>query len=419
MISEDERDNSSEDEANLNATIRPRRKHTVHALLRESFEENRYNCYRSRNQTMNGQHAFIDAGPLGDQVLNPQQSPNRPPPADARIDDIGNNNGANRNNNDRGVPNRGNPEQRYQEPRPPVITYQDIKDLIPAYAGDQAKLEQYIATADTLYLQLDADHDKRLFLLAIRSKLKDRAFDALRTVQDASSWIALRHALREKIAPISPEHACTQLTNARQTESETINEYAVRIDAMLIQLNRATADPVPEVARSHIRTNNARLAKKSFEYGLINTHIRTIVISANATTLAAASQIAMELEATGRFQQRPSQRPTQPKQGGKNSAAPTCRYCKRVGHTIEECRTKKNLHPDNKSSTEPPPDSCRYCKKPGHTIDRCRAKKASDERKAGPPGDQKKTRKTQAQDAEEESDQTFTLEELNISSPKN
>lgn len=128
----------------------------------------------------------------------------------------------------------------------PAITYSDIKDLIPTYAGDPAKLDQYIATSDTLYLQMSDDHNKRLFLLAIRSKLKDRAFDAVRNTADANSWIRLRKVLREKIAPINPEHAYTQVSRARQADNESVTDYANRVEAMLSTLNRATVDPAPD-----------------------------------------------------------------------------------------------------------------------------------------------------------------------------
>lgn len=311
-----------------------------------------------------------------------------------------------------------------------TISYSDIKDLIPSYAGDPTKLEQYISTADTLYLQLSDDHNRKLFLLAIRSKLKDRAFDAIKSSPDPAGWRQLRQTLREKIAPVSPEHAYTLLGNARQSDSESINDYANRIEAMLTTLNRATADPAPSAAREHIRTNNARLAKKSFEYGLANTHIRTIVISAGTASLAHSTQLAMELEATNRFSQ-----PPKAQQGQSNRNAIICDFCQKRGHTAGVCRKKSAQQsrdtgtpqaaasaPAPTQSSPSPENFCRYCKKRGHLINECRKKQANEARKANSSSASANTRKAAvppSEPPETQLPQTFTLEDLRRELAKN
>jgi len=54
--------------------------------------------------------------------------------------------------------------------------------------------------------------------------------------------------------------------------------------------------------------------------------------------------------------------PAQPSHAPSNS----CRYCKRTGHTIDQCRSRPVQTPNLD------PNHCRYCKKSGHTIDQCK-----------------------------------------------
>lgn len=332
------------------------------------------------------------------------------------------------------------PGQTLEEPahRPPqtewiqTIVYKDIKDLIPSYGGDPAKLEHYISTADTLYLQLSDDRSRKMFLLAIRSKLRDRAYDAIKTSAEPAGWRHLRQALREKIAPISPEHAYSLLGNAKQNNNETIGEYSTRIEAMLTTLNRATADPAPLVAREHIRNNNMRLAKKSFEYGLSNSQIRTIVISGASSSLATATQLAMELEATNRFEK--SARP-QHEQGQHDNRAIICNFCQKRGHKAEVCRKKaaaaaspaQQTTPASNQSRPAPPNTsqktCHYCKKPGHIIAECRKRMAAESKKGNTTNSSANTRKaimpSPDEDPDDQQPQTFTLEDLRRELSKN
>lgn len=310
--------------------------------------------------------------------------------------------------------------RRNETPASTPVTYADIKDLIPSYGGDPAKLDQYISAADTLYIQLADDHNRKLFLLAIRTKLRDKAFEAVRNLTDVWNWRELRRLLREKIAPVTPEHAYAQLSRVRQQENESITDYTCRVEGLLALLNRASADPAPTGAREHVRSTNARLAKKSFELGLANRDIRTIVLSANHATLALAAQAAGELEATGRFSynKRPQGKPGQ-----------VCGFCKKPNHSYDECRNRKAKETQKPAENGPEKKFCKHCRKPGHLISDCYSKKAADEKatqqKAGPSGEQQRRarkargkKKPSQQPADEE--ESFTLEQLKDAlEPKN
>lgn len=181
------------------------------------------------------------------------------------------------------------------------ISYADIKGLIPSFDGNPAELEHYLSTTDTMYNQLSDDRNKKLCVLAIRSKLNGKAFEAMRSAGYPMNWSEIREALRQKISPVSAESAYASLTQAQQSVSETIFEYTSRVNGLLHALNRATVDNAPHEAKEHIQRSNLHLAKKSFEFGLANAHIRTIVIASNKTTLAASSKLAQELVTSTHF----------------------------------------------------------------------------------------------------------------------
>lgn len=296
-----------------------------------------------------------------------------------------------------------------------TITYAEIKDLIPSYSGEASDLEQFISTVDTLYIQMTDDHNRKMLLLAIKSKFKGKAYDAVKNLAEIVSWRTLRRILREKIVPVSPEHAYTQLAKAKQREKESIAEFASRIESMLNTLNRTSADIAPESARDYMRNSNAHLAHKAFVLGLSNRDIRTIAVSRNADSLALSTQEAIELEASGRFAEKANNSPN--KQADRPTK--TCGYCKKAGHTYEDCRKRAaNKSQDTPKTDKPPSDkTCNYCKKTGHTIDQCFKRKPRSDQ---PPTEQPKKKALKAQKkaskpTESEADEqkhVFTLEEL-------
>lgn len=82
-----------------------------------------------------------------------------------------------------------------------TITYADIKDLIPKYKGEPNKLEEVIQTNDAIYAQMTDGVDKKIFHFTVKTRLTERAFDAIKTVADTSTWpLVLLHSTNKSQA---------------------------------------------------------------------------------------------------------------------------------------------------------------------------------------------------------------------------
>lgn len=147
---------------------------------------------------------------------------------------------------------------------------------------------------------------------------------------------------------------------AQQNDNESVMDFANRIESLLVQLNRAATEAAPEEAKEHIRTNHAKLAKRSFEFGLRNPELRTVIISKNCSTITQTIKEAVELASYEPFSRSNTQ--SDSRRGTKY-----CSHCRKNNHNSNECfRTKNTVKtkPENNESDEGS-KFCKYCKKRG------------------------------------------------------
>lgn len=292
-----------------------------------------------------------------------------------------------------------------------AISYSDIKDLIPRYKGEPSKLEEVIQTNDSIYAQLDKDIDKKLFNLTVKTRMTEKAFDAIKTVADTSTWPKIKEALKLKISPINSQCSYTQLTRARQYNGESIGDYASRVETLLTNLNRSTAT-TDNTINAHVEKTNGQLAKRTFEFGLINREIRTILLAKTTESLNESIETAVELDSYGEFSNNSqSNIPNKQKYVAKQTPTKSCNFCNKKGHVEGECYSKLNKIGKNgpKPTSQVGALFCNYCKETDHEIGNC--SKRPKNRNFDKPKNTRKFR--QENNPEERSEgEGFTLEEI-------
>lgn len=191
------------------------------------------------------------------------------------------------------------------------------------------------------------------------------------------------------------------MTRARQYPNESIRDFTTRIETLLTQLNRSTiGSSTSDSVITHVEATNSKLAKRTFEFGLANRELRTILLATQTTTLNEAFEHAIELHSYGAFDNAPPKTvQTNPRR------ADTCAFCKKRGHTEDICYSKRNQS-ERKNNEQSGGLTCNYCKEPGHLIADCVKR----------PKQRRNTRKIQAanteSDEEESHGDSFTLEEI-------
>lgn len=164
----------------------------------------------------------------------------------------------------------------------------------------------------------------------------------------------------------------SDLQDCCQSNSETVNQFALRVETCLAKLLTEINISIPTKKKGELTGRVAAmqdLALHTFISGL-NSRLSTVVRCRDPETLNEAIGFAVSeekiLQTTpkrnpsainnnssnqGRWSQRRFQQNRNPTQQGvsnephnqkpSTSGPPVCRYCKNVGHTIEECRKRE------------------------------------------------------------------------------
>lgn len=232
---------------------------------------------------------------------------------------------------------------------------------------------------------------------------------------DTSTWPLIKEALKSKINPQNSQCSYTQLTRAKQFSSESIRDYASRIETLLTNLNRSTAT-ADNTINAHVEKTNSQLAKRTFEFGLNNREIRTILLAKSTASLDDAIDTAVELDSYGEFtntsasvgqKYTPKQKPTK-----------ICSFCNKKGHLENECFTKLNKDKENRPQPKEGKLFCNYCKESDHEIGDCTKRP---KRRDNGTNKYKNTRKFRPENQieGEASGESFTLEQLAADQSKN
>lgn len=261
-----------------------------------------------------------------------------------------------------------------------IHSMSDIRSLISQdYHGDRNKLYDFLQDCGQAWALCNAPQ-RVLMLSYIESKLKGPA-KAQTRLKKFNNFEQLRDTL---IQLFGDRRSFTQLleelSSLQQNKNEQIQQFFNRIEHIqTLALNKVCLqDELEHVGRTAMINEIAlqRLIHHSIE------EISSVLRRCKLNNLNDALQEALNEE------QHLNRRKTYPPRY--NVPQKFCDYCKKPGHVLRDCRRKSvNLNENSRARYQTPinvqntythrPGNqeignkfCRYCKKPGHLIDECR-----------------------------------------------
>lgn len=252
----------------------------------------------------------------------------------------------------------------------------DINTLfkfIKPYDGRREGLNSFIINCNNA-IELASESQKSILLKFILCQLEGKAELAC-SIKDFQTWDQLKEFLKKQFSDRKHySHLLTVLQECRQGQNETVTQYAFKIETCLSQL--LTEISMSNYKSSEIVGRNAAmedLALHHFVMGL-KPNLSLILRCKSPRNLNDAINTAISeeriMQSTYRRQQQPAeyktsfnkprdsnnykptsiQRPSTSNYPNNNNSKPICRYCKNIGHTIDQCR-KREYYNRNRPST--------------------------------------------------------------------
>lgn len=256
-------------------------------------------------------------------------------------------------------------ESRVQQETNSTMSEIPITELlrgISYFRGDEKDLETFIDNAD-LYFAIVAESQKQTLLRIIKARITGEALNKIGNLASYESWEDLKQALKTKIKTIiSFEAAQEEITNVKQKNTETIQEYGNRVKKLLQNLNNANLTLVDnESSIAALKIANEKIAIRKFEQNLLNETLKIIVSSSNKQTLEESVSYAVEREMWLR-----------------STNVTKCNFCNKTGHLESECRTKMARNSNRNEPLARPGNRaqnivCYKCNRPGHYASECRS----------------------------------------------
>lgn len=246
-----------------------------------------------------------------------------------------------------------------------------ISKFINKFDGNREKLGAFLNNCRNA-IGLTSSHQQDIVLKYILSQLEGRAESAC-SIKEFENWQQLEDFLKDQFG--EKKHYAALLSDLQdccQSNSETVNQFALRVETCLAKLLTEINISIPTKKKGELAGRVAAmqdLALYSFISGL-NSRLSTVVRCRDPETLNEAIGFAVSEEKIlhtiskrnpsttnshslnhGRWPQRRFQQnrnhtqQSYPNEFNNNkpstSGPPVCRYCKNTGHTIEECKKRE------------------------------------------------------------------------------
>lgn len=219
--------------------------------------------------------------------------------------------------------------------------------LIPEFDGKPDDLHTFIDRVSDA-VKLCNPKQKSIILTFIKAKLKGNAQVPILN-NDFTSWDQLKRKLIETYSDKkSFAQAQLELQNTRQYANELISAYTQRIETCIRRLINTLSLEIDERPDDGQIEIIKKMGLSAFING-VRPEYRLILRSRDPLTVQQASKIAQNEELTLKLQNlHVSYNRTNHHNNSQNNSPRRvnfvekfCKYCKRKGHTIEECRTRE------------------------------------------------------------------------------
>lgn len=245
-----------------------------------------------------------------------------------------------------------------------VVNLETLFKFIKPFDGSREKLNSFLTNCGNAF-DLATEKQEDILFRFILSRLEGKA-EAACSIKEFLNWDQLSDFLKVQFGERKHyTHLLTDLQECRQLHNESVSQYSLRIETCLSKLltEITLSNKIKKELPGRI-TAMEDLALHTFLLGL-NTSISHSVRGSNPSDLNQAINIAKSEEKIYNVllkrnsintRSAPVSRPNpRPQSGFKpawnsnaspyvpkvNPNPPICRYCKALGHTIEQCRKRE------------------------------------------------------------------------------
>lgn len=262
----------------------------------------------------------------------------------------------------------------------PEIELGILLKFIKPFDGNREKLNPFIYNCQSAF-SLANDIQKPILFKYILSQLEGRA-ESVCSIKEFDSFEQFVEFLKQQFGEQKHyTHLLSELQDSKQQYNESVNNFGLRVETCLAKLLTEINISIPTKRKTELAGRVAAmedLALHSFIMGL-QPRLSQVVRCRNPTSLNAAVNFAVAeeklLHNSGKKTQSQSTnndrsrtishkdtRTHDSKQGPRNDqsrSAIVCRYCKNVGHSIENCRkreynnSRRPANPQSQSLSQP------------------------------------------------------------------
>ncbi|XP_072948718.1 uncharacterized protein [Epargyreus clarus] len=242
--------------------------------------------------------------------------------------------------------------------------------FIKPYDGNRECLNSFIINCNNAF-ELASDIQKPILLKYILCQLEGKAELAC-SIKEFQNWDQLRDFLKSQFSDRKHySHLLTNLQESRQGQHESVSQYSLKIETCLSQL--LTESSLSKYKRSEVLGRNAAMEDLALHYLIMGPkpNLSLILRCKTPKNLGEAISIAIGEERImqstfNRQQQQQSRSSENVKQtsfrrpfiskypnsnNNNNNQKLICRYCKNIGHTIDQCRKREYFNNRNHPST--------------------------------------------------------------------